>query len=455
MKRVLGLLVLGSMLVGCSGARPVPPPSVVPQPAPPASPEPANVSSVKPVSPPTTDTPPVEKVGNVIRVLGLDSYMGDWVWSPDGSQIGFQAKGAIWSIRPDGSRLEAMVRSSSQLDLLGWVDEGLVCTERSAEGLVVRVQATPELGREYRTPDEWTEQGAVQYRLFGSHLLVMVSDKPAGVLDLRTGKIKEIDKWDEVEEIDGLVPTDDEQYVLYWQRTRTGDEALHVIDLKTAKSTVIAGAIYFPLVDWAADHRWAATVGLPSSTVGDSQMNLSLSLHVGSTEGQVKALPPPQPLRFTMPRPYWSPDGTQVAVEANENGASADPHAKGIWVVDVGSGRWKKVGVVSTDTLIGWVDNKRLLLWGGSEHVWLSVLDGVLERRPITTRQFDLPDGSRVYAEFQPSRTWDLYREPLGGSRASLLEGFGPPTRLEVRGSYAAMDPTEPGAPVLVIVPVD
>jgi Tol biopolymer transport system component/predicted Fe-S protein YdhL (DUF1289 family) len=139
------------------------------------------------------------------------------------------------------------------------------------------------------------------------------------------------------------------------------------------------------------------------------------------------------PAGYTLSRPCWSPDGSQIAVVVSAGYSSGDPMSSNLGLVPSGGG-------AGSELLVGWFlitapswspDGTKILFNGRREDgdrsvIWVMPAGGG-EPTPLTTGQADdaspawSPDGGRIAFASSRTSTWDLWIMSSEGANLTRL----------------------------------
>lgn len=458
MKHVAGLMLALLLLAGCTAPKALPGTTPPPEQSRPQAEQISLQGS--PVLPPPPDAPTTLRDGGQVLVTGLVVSGRPYLWSPDGSRVAFQDEGGIWALGPEGGEAEPVAAGPGYRELVGWTEEaGLVYLEVRPEGLAVAV-GRPGLQPEVvaiLTEDKVGAPGRPLWRhLAGSRLVLAAENLPVWIIDLAAGSVQTLTQSPLPVHFGDLAVAPDGRMLAFKLANRDDPVRLLNLDNGTLLAPEDDGS-HLPGVAWApatgtgsAGNLWAVRAAAPGSglpaAVGANMVEGATRIVVGDAAGGVRRLEPPEPLELVA-GPLWSPDGRRLAVTAGvvqgmEPGQPAGFRPTGVWLAEVESGRWQKLGNLPAGWVAGWhpdgtnllvqLDGTRVERWpvdGGAApaepHAWLPGAAA-----PV-------PDGGFVYLSPEPAIRVMLERgetEPV-----PVLGGAGHKSELTVRGGYAAV----------------
>ncbi|MFZ5817574.1 MAG: WD40 repeat domain-containing protein [Bacillota bacterium] len=432
MKRPL-LAALATLLLtaGCSA-----PPEELPQPGP--GPAPPPVERPAPQAPlhQPPGAPAVERVegGQLVRAV-RESYL----WFAGGQRLAVLNDAGLWAIGPAGEPVELIAPAGPIRTLAGAFQDLLIYLEQR-EGAVLVMAARPGQPPRQLAAVEHPGVEAPSYPLWaavtGSRLALAIEGRRPVAVDLLTGRLHELG--DEAVPVwkGELALSPDRRFLAYKQINR-GD-GLRLLDLETGTVIRPAGEAHLPGIAWSATGRWAVRAAEPDSglpaPVGANLEEGATHLDLGDPQGALTHLVPPTDLVLEA-GPWWSPDGSLLAVTTAH---------RGLWVVEPATGRWRRLGTLGPGSFVtgfhpggGAVmvySEKGLSLWPLSDEPPVRVEP---PWRAEPNSPLLLPDGSLLYLSPEPEPT--LYLQRPGAGPAPLTHQSRPLGRLTVEGERAAL----------------
>lgn len=296
-----------------------------------------------------------------------------YLWSAGDRLVAYKRENGIWAIRPDGREVYHLVQGNGRRELAGWWEQQLVYLEQRGERLAVGLaapgQAPVEVAQVAR-PDR--EPAWPVHRLYDSNLYLLFDGRLPAWVSLATG---------EVTDLGGeLTParngtyqfSPDGRHLAFHQRFTP--DPVRLVDLARGTAVRVEGEAHLGSVAWAPDgSRWAVLAAEPGSGLPaeqpDGTAEGATHLDLGDPAGQVRHLHPPEPLKL-LDGPWWSPDGRQLAVTAEERPAT-DPRGydrvTAVWVVTPETNRWSRAGGLELAWVQGWhPDGGHLIVMKGA-----------------------------------------------------------------------------------------
>lgn len=430
-----------------------------------------------PVTPPLPTAPAVVRRGGQVRVADLGAGAPSYLWSPDGSRVAFQDNGGLWTLSPDGQQYERLADGSKHRDLVGWTEAGgLVYLEATPDGLAV---AVGQPGSEPRVVTVLAEEqvGAPGRRplwrhLAGSRLVVAAEGLPVWHIDVASGAVRMLSETPLPVHRGNFAVSPDGR-TLAFKLSNRGDH-VRLLDLESGAVVAtdndgahLPGVAWAPAGSGAAGSVWAvrgaaAGSGLPVA-VGANAGEGATHLVVGDASGRVRRLEPPEPLQL-IAGPMWSRDGRWLAVTAGvvrgmRAGQPSEFRPTGVWLVEVESGRWQRLGDLTEGWVAGWHPaGRHLLVQAGDNRMESWPLDGGPARKEphpwwhAGTETAVLLEDGYIYltAETNAHRVM-LVRGEAGP--VEILGGEGFKSQLTIRGDHMAVVDQQAGArPALVLI---
>ena len=431
---------------------------------------------------PSSEVPKwIIRSGKQVEIANIQT--GSYLWSSDLKRIVFQRDDGIWAVSPDGSVVEHLVKGSAsetRRELVGWWDSAVVYLElRVGEIRVMlgRPNQEPQVIASIQDEAENPLVSWVQPLITENQLLLFRTDRHPLWINLSTGELKELRELDDgssaLHSLMGMFSVDERYVLFYWLPTQP--DRIHILDLRTGiiRHTK-EGFFIYPA--WEPNgNRWAALAVVSGASGGaqnDSWFPIYASeLAIGDTDGNVRYLRPPQTLKL-VDGLWWSLDGKKIAV-VSEVKPGSDPlfsdQVKDIWVVDVDTGHWQRVGTLPQEEraawLLGWhPDGKHLIIGAGGvatmppKYGRLSINGGNVEWLEVPDPEEDptyLDERLLVVVSERGLMEPTTYIKQEGNRSIPVIAGHRTKDAFQIRGKYASWIeyPTDQ-PPKLIIAPI-
>jgi len=414
------------------------------------------------------DAPPALNISSVPGALAIAGVRHSYLWHASGNRIALVAESALWSIRPDGSDPALMAHLAGDPLLVGPYADGIVYLEQHP-GVTTAYLARPTIPpRQVARMEHGAGVAAypVWATIWHDNLLLVVEGHRPQLIDLTSGEVRALGEGP-IPVRDGDLAFSAQEGVLAYKLANRGD----AVRLLRMDGTVLqpgSEAQLAPIAWSPSGDRWAVRAvepgrGLPAP-VGANLEEGGTHLAVGDASGRLEEFRPPEPL-VLVAGPWWSPDGTWLAVVsgtvASEPGDTA-PEAPAaparLWVVDVEDGRWRDLGPLPEGAITtGFHPATSSLVVHDPAGAALWPVDGG-EPQPLTPpwavgeNPAALEDGSLLFLSADARA---LYLQRPGAAPRLLVDSPEPMGALTAAGNHAALLRYGDGAAAdLLLVPL-